>query len=242
MEKDRLVPERYRFLSNSALKLIALICMLLDHTAGALLYDDVGVLFTVFGKMIGWYEIFRTLGRLAFPIYGFLLVEGFHHTRDRKRYGIRLLLFALISEIPWNLEHTGTLCYSNQNVFFTLLLGYLGLCAAERLKADGDRRPWGALLLCLLALSFVLHADYGGYGFGFILLMDLLRDRSVLRAVAGACSLPGQWRSGLAFVPIAFYNGRRGFIRGTVLQLLFYGAYPAHLLLLFFIKRSMGGY
>ena len=68
-------------------------------------------------------------------------------------------------------------------------------------------------------------------------------DRSLVRrSDSGACSLPGQWRSGLAFVPIAFYNGRRGFIRGTVLQLLFYGAYPAHLLLLFFIKRSMGGY
>ena len=245
MEGYRLIPEKYRFLSNSGLKTIAVAAMLLDHIASTLLYDDMTVLFCFFGRMIGYYEIFRLIGRVAFPIYAFLLVEGFEHTGSRKRYALRLMLFALISEIPWNLEHTGSVFYAGQNVFFTLLLGYFGLCVTEKLNQDKgsmNKTPWLAQLFFLLFLSVILRADFGASGFGFILLLYILRKHPVFRAVTGTCFLPSQWRSGMAFIPIAFYNGRRGFIKSRSLQWLFYAVYPLHLLILYFICAAMGGY
>lgn len=242
MEGYRLIPEKYRVLSNSGLKVIAVIAMLLDHTASALLWDDPTILFTLHGTVIGYYEIFRTIGRISFPIYAFLLVEGFHHTGNRKSYGLRLLLFALISEVPWNLMHAGSVLYAGQNVFFTLFLGYLGLCVMENLKTDEDKIAGAAQLIVLLALSILGHADYGCNGFGFILFLDLARRFPVYRAVVGTCFLTDRWRAGMAFIPVACYNGRRGFINTRPLQLLFYAIYPLHLLILFFIKTAYGRY
>ena len=126
MESYRLIPEKYRFLSNSVLKCIALFTMLVDHVASVLLKSNSTVLLRLFGRNITLYQSMRMVGRLAFPIYAFLLVEGFYHTQDKKKYGLRLLIFALISEIPWNLEHSGSLFYTKQNVFFTLFLGLGG--------------------------------------------------------------------------------------------------------------------
>lgn len=237
METVRLIPEKYRFLSNSGLKLLAVTAMLLDHTAHCFLQNDPTVLLSLFGKSITLYKALRIVGRLAFPLFAFLLVEGFVHTRDRKKYGLRLLIFALISEIPWNLMLNGTLFYEKQNVLFTLLLGYAGLCVTDALQNGGDRTRNLALLFALFLCSFFLRSDYGYLGFGFILLLYLLRDFPVIRALIGACILPGRWTAGLAFVPIAFYNGRRGFIRSRALGLLFYAIYPLHMLILYLIKR-----
>ena len=242
MEEYRLIPVKYRFLSNSGLKTIAVIAMLLDHVASVLLMDDLTILFTIRGIAIGYYEIFRTIGRISFPIYAFLLVEGFHHTSNRRKYGIRLLAFALVSEIPWSLEHTGSFFFSGQNVFFTLFLGYLGLCVIENLKNSGNKITGIVQLMGLLALSVVGHFDYGCNGFGFILFLYLFRIFPVYRAVIGSCFLSSQWRAGLAFLPIACYNGQRGFIRGRMMQMLFYCIYPIHLLILFFVKNALGGY
>lgn len=242
MESFRLIPEKYRFLSNSALKCIALVTMLIDHVASVLLRNSQIVLLHIFGKDILLYSSMRLIGRLAFPIYAFLLVEGFRHTQDIKKYGLRLLIFALISEIPWNLEHTGSFLYSSQNVFFTLFLGFAGLCVIESLKDGENRIRKCAILLGLLLVSLFLRADYGCSGFGFILLLGLLEPYPVYRAVIGACFLSSRWKAGLAFIPIAFYNGKRGFIQGKVLKILFYVIYPLHMLILFFIKKAMGGY
>ena len=134
---DSVFPEKYRILSGSALKLIAIITMLIDHTGAVLLsmYQPAQrVLFTLLGREYSVYLIFRDIGRVAFPIFCFLLLEGFRHTGSRFRYGRNLLLFALISELPWNLMFTNTLRYERQNVFFTLFLGYLAFCAIEYFK------------------------------------------------------------------------------------------------------------
>ena len=242
MESFRLVPEKYRLLSNSGLKCIALVTMLIDHVASVFLHDDPLLLFQLFGKDITLYAIMRLIGRLAFPIYAFLLVEGFHYTQDKKKYGLRLLIFALISEIPWNLEHSGAFFYSSQNVFFTLFLGLAGLYVIEELKKGENKVRNIILLFVLLLVSIFLRADYGCSGFGFILLLGLLRPYPIYRAVIGACFLGGRWMAGLAFIPIAFYNGKRGFIQGRFLKLLFYAVYPLHMLILFFLKRAMGGF
>ena len=221
MESYRIIPEKYRFLSNSVLKCIALISMLIDHVASVLLRGDQTVLIALFGKQLTLYALMRFIGRIAFPIYAFLIVEGFVHTRNRKAYGIRLLVFALISEIPWDLEHTGSFFSWTQNVFFTLFLGYLGLCLIEKLKDGENRLKNTFLLIGLLVISILSRADYGCTGFGFILMLGLLRDYPIPRAIAGSCFLSSKWQAGLAFIPIAFYNGKRGFIKTRFLKILF---------------------
>lgn len=242
MENYRLIPEKYRFLSSSGLKVIAVLTMLIDHVASVFLRENPIIILQIADHTLTLYTLMRFIGRIAFPIFAFLLAEGCHYTSDRKKYGIRLFVFALISEIPWNLEHSGNLLYSSQNVFFTLLLGFLGLCVIEELKTAKDKKKGIFALLVLLLISIVLRADYGCSGFGFILLMGLLRDYPVFRAVTGSCFLSSRWQAGLAFIPIAFYNGKRGFIKGKVLKILFYVVYPLHMLILYLIKKNMGGY
>ena len=165
----------------------------------------------------------RLVGRLAFPIFAFLIVEGFLRTRSRVRYGRNLLIFALLSELPWNLIHSGTWHYPSQNVFFTLLLGYLGLCALEYFKDDSRRLL--ASLLGLLVASVLMRADYGCSGYGFILLLYVLREKRILQAIIGSCVLGSRWIAGLAFIPINMYNGERGFVKGPVAKYLFYLLY-----------------
>ena len=225
----------------STLKQIAVLSMLIDHvTAG--LYDRgywaAGNPVTAQGRQL--YYILRGVGRIAFPIYCFLLVEGFLHTHDRKKYGLNLLAFALISEIPWDLEHTGNLQYPVQNVFFTLFLGYAGLCCIEELRD----KPWEQLIsLVAVALAAMnLNADYGLGGFAFILVMYLLREEKILQAVVGTCIESGGWAAGLAFIPINLYNGKRGFIKGKVMKYAFYAAYPVHILIIYLIRKKTVGF
>ena len=219
----QIIPERWKILSGSALKCIALVTMIIDHSTYVLLTKGTHV-----------YTVLRAVGRFAFPIYCFLITEGFLHTRDRKKYGFRLFLFALISEIPWNLMNSGALKYAKQNVFFTLLLGYLGLCALEYFR-DRPRDRLYALLALFLAAVF-LKADYGAAGYGFIVLLYILRDQKILQAALGSCFLSGSWKAALAFIPINLYNGERGFIRSTWLKYVFYIVYPIHMLILYLIR------
>lgn len=231
---ERLIPGRYRFLSGSALKVIAAVTMLIDHTAAALLKNSRIVLFFVGDFAVTLYNTMRFIGRLSFPIFAFLLVEGFLHTRNRVRYGISLGVLAVISELPWNLEHTGTLLYGYQNVMFTLLLGYLALCAVERFKDNAPATV--AILFGILVITYILNADYSYFGYCFVIVLYMLRSYPPVRAVVGSCVLPARWAAGLAFIPIAFYNGRRGFIKGRALQYAFYLFYPVHLFVLYLIK------
>ena len=235
--EESIIPQKYKVLSGSALKTIALVCMLIDHVAFALSKKFGMTLITIGSKSYTAYTIMRYIGRLAFPIYCFLLVEGFIHTRDRKKYALRLFIFALISEIPWNLEHSLKLTYSGQNVFFTLCLGCLGMMCIEYFR---DNRVKMALtLLGLLVVSVLLRADYGISGFSFIIMMYALREHRLVQAVVGCGFLSSTWIAGLAFIPINLYNGERGFIKGRFLQYCYYAIYPVHFFILYLIKRSM---
>lgn len=238
---EAVTPKKWQILSGSALKLIAMITMLIDHATYFLLYHELDLLqplFTVGSTTVTVYYILRTVGRLAFPLYCFLLVEGFLHTRDRKKYGINLLLFALISELPWNFAHSGTWRHGEQNVFFTLFFGYCGLCIIEYLShhpvwKESHRPVWQVIgIVALFAVTFVFEADYGYMGFAAILAMYLLRKLPVARAIVGICLFGTTWRAGLAFVPIALYNGERGFIKGKSGKYVCYAFYPLHLLIL----------
>lgn len=232
------LPRRFQVLSGSALKMIAIITMLIDHTAAVLLSiypPAMTPLFYMGGKGYSVYRICRDVGRVAFPIFCFLLAEGFIHTRNRVRYGRNLFLFALISEIPWNFMFSDTWTYVKQNVFFTLFLGYLGLCAFEYFR----KMPWMQLLslLALLLAAVKLNADYGWKGYIFVLLIYLLRNEKAAQTVVGSCWLSYEWKACFAFLSINMYNGERGFIRGKASKYLFYAFYPVHIAVLVIIRR-----
>lgn len=228
-----------RILSGSHLKLLAVLTMLIDHLAAFWWYDlpqFQTVWFSIGHRSVTPVVLMRMIGRLALPLFCFLIVEGFIHTRSRRRYGINLAVFAVLSEIPWNLVHCGKLFFPAQNVFFTLLLGYLGLCAIEYFKQR--KGAMAAALLGLLVVSVFLRADYGCFGYGFILLLYALREHKLLQAVIGCCVLPSRWIGGLAFIPINMYNGERGFVRGPVWKYAFYLFYPLHLLAIWWLARG----
>ena len=117
-----MVLEQWKGLSGSALKAIALVSMTVDHIAYYLMEHGTWT-----------YDMMRTVGRMAFPIFAFLLVEGYGHTRSTRKYALSLLAFALISEIPWwLLNHDNT-----HNVFFTLLLGLIAIEGMSKI----DNKP-----------------------------------------------------------------------------------------------------
>lgn len=230
-------PSRFQVLSGSALKMIAIVTMLIDHTAAVLLSiypPALTPLFYLGGNGYSAYRICRDIGRIAFPIFCFLLAEGFLHTRNRRKYGLNLFLFALISELPWNFMFTGSWTYIKQNVFFTLFLGYLGFCALEHFRHESSKQ-----LLCLLGLLFIsvkLNADYGWKGYIFLLIMYLLRNERAAQTVIGSCWLSYEWKACFAFLPINLYNGQRGFIKGKAAKYFFYAFYPLHITILVILR------
>lgn len=197
-------PCTFSGLKRQYAQVIACIAMLIDHTGAIILKlypPALNTLFYINGKGYSAYRVVRDIGRCAFPIFCFLIVEGFLHTHDRRKYGRNLLLFALISEIPWNYMFANTWHYADkQNVFFTLFLGYLAFCALEYFWET----PWMQLasLLALLGISIVLHADYGWRGFIFLVLMYLLRNEKVSQAIVGTCWLSYEWKACFAFISI----------------------------------------
>ena len=233
MQKQNFLPDKMKILSGSAIKVLAVVTMLIDHIASHLI-DPRIVLFSFAGHTVKLYMIMRYIGRLAFPLFAFLLVEGFVHTRNRVKYGVSLLIFTLISEIPWDLLHHGVwFSFKDQSVFVTLLFGFLGMYVIETFKNKPVLQV--AALLLFGALTVVLRADFSIKGYTFILLLYALRQNEVLRIIS-AFVLNNHWWCLPAFIPISLYNGKRGFIKGKVLKYAFYVFYPAHLLIIYLIK------
>lgn len=212
-------------LSAFDLKCIAICSMLIDHI-GAYLYPS---------------QVWmRYVGRLAFPIFGFLIVEGFVHTRDVKKYMGRLFAFALISEIPYDLVRCNTLVDTDhQNIFFTLLLALICICALHTMK-DRIWSAAGVLIVVGAVAHYVIKPDYGIGGIAMILCFYLFRmypaEQIVSVAAINICYYGKIQRAGaLALIPIWFYNGRRG----PSAKCFFYLFYPVHLLLLYLIRRYL---
>lgn len=207
-------------LSAFVLKTIALVTMIIDHV-GAVLYP-------------GTVE-FRIIGRLAFPIYCFLIAEGFFHTKDVKKYELRLLMFALLSEIPFDLAMTGTwLEFGHQNVFFTLLFGLFLMDVYSRQVSTSEK------IFCVLAVTTMgdlMHIDYGSWGILMIFCFFVFRERFLAKliSVSGIQILAFggiQCYGALSFVPIALYNGKKG----PGFKYFFYLMYPVHLLILYLLR------
>lgn len=236
-------------ISSAGLHILAMALMFCDHLWATIVPGN------------NW---LTCIGRLAFPIFAFLLVEGYFHTGSIKKYTLRLLLFALLSEIPFNLMYiSGPIYPFHQNVIWTLLIGLGMIHLNEKVRCKGK-----ILLTLLTAVGTILlgaglgllsFADYGSAGVLTILLFYFFRGRAwwcfagqlagmywlnfeVMKGLSYEFFLfghriffPQQGFALLALIPLWLYRGRKGF-SARWFQYLCYSFYPVHMLLLWLIR------
>ncbi len=229
-------------MSTFSLKILACITMLIDHITAAFVpvSSVIGG-----GSDLSFYMIGRLIGRIAFPIYCFLLVEGFYYTSSRRKYILRMFLFALISEIPFDMAFNGFPkerfqdYMSYQNVMFTLFLGLVLMYFYEDIKMRYLAQPvifntLGVLLILGTSMtSVLLKSDYQYTGILFVLVFYLFRGKKAwiaagLAAVIVLFSNRFEIFALAALVPIFLYNKEPG----RKVKYLFYAFYPVHLLIL----------
>lgn len=229
----------------AVLHIIAMTLMLMDHLWATLLPAK---------------EWLTCAGRVAFPIFAFMAVEGYFHTRSFKKYILRMLLFAVLSEIPFDLMYGGTWFYPvHQNVLWTFLLSLLGVWLMEQVRKKG--KTWMYLLVCVLVvlaglvLGTLCMVDYYGAGVLTVFVFYFLHGRKwwcFLGQLAALYWLNVELLGGLmypvqlfgmefelcqqglallALIPIWLYRGRQGY-HSKPFQYLCYAFYPVHMLLL----------
>lgn len=223
-------------ISGFTLKVIAILSMLIDHTGAAVVEKAILKLPSVTGNadlLAFWTrtdQVMRAIGRIAFPIFCFLLVEGFIYTRDVKKYAGRLLLFALLSEFPFDLAlKQGVFAPRSQNVYFTLFFGLLAMAAAA--WCEQHKKNWlsAFAFLAAMGLAWLLKTDYSYKGILLIAVLFVFRFDRFLQCAGGAAAISWELTAPLAFLPIWFYNGKHG---SCSLKYFFYAFYPVHLLIL----------
>lgn len=205
------------FLNAFHLKMIALLTMLIDNF-GMVFYPQV--------------EIYRIIGRISFMLFAFLLVEGTHHTKDFKGYLKRLFIWALISEIPFDLAHSGMVFnWQEQNIFFTLFLSAFGIYILK--NSQTALRKISVIIATFFVMNLI-KADYGAYGLIVIYLFYFIKSLDIKIIIIQLTSIilvffgdVLQMWSGMAFIPILLYNQKQGMKTGK----LFYSFYAVHLLL-----------
>ena len=229
-----------KLLSQEALKLIACLTMLIDHFGYAIV-PHLQIPNT--GEVV---FICRVIGRLAFPIFCFLLVEGMRHTRNPKKYILRLFIGMLLAEVPFDMIYTGNVSWAHQSVMVTLTLGAMMLLCMEKTEQE-----WLKLLTVLFfaLLAEAFHSNYGAGGviliavfamFDHLLLqtvtMLLLNWQLIPSAIARVfdTEIKIQLLATFAIIPIALYSGKK-LTHSKAIQWGFYLFYPAHLLVLWII-------
>lgn len=222
---------RKKGLSQEALKGIACFTMLLDHIGAT---------------MVQGYAL-RIIGRIAFPIFCFLMAEGTFYTKDPRKYGLRLMIGALLSEIPFDLAFRGKLTWEYQNVMLTLFLGFLTVEIIQRTEFD---------IVKVLAVSggFALaewaNTDYGGFGVLLVVLFSQTRGKLWFQTIMVAMFswminslkipvlgilVPIEMFAIFAMIPIALYSGRK-VTSNRAVQWGFYLFYPVHLMILVLVR------
>ncbi len=226
-------PEKIKILDGNILKLIAIFCMFLDHV-GKVLLDHPALAGSASGT-----EAFLSscrlamdgIGRISFPVFCFFLTEGFLHTRSKKKYFLRLLIFSLLSEIPFDLAFSRTIWQpEHQNVLFTFLFGFLLIWEWEHFKGRWYLQI--SLAALAAAAAWFLKTDYGVYGILLIFVLYLLHGFPVLQCTGGALLMSYEWPSVFGFLLLSLYSGKRGRQK----KYFFYIFYPAHLLLLYLLS------
>ena len=249
-------------MSQSGLKLLALFAMLLDHAAKTVC--TTGILLKWFGIETGrmvW-VFMLAVGNMAFPLFAWFAAEGCRKTSNSEKRLFRLLLFAIISEIPFQLNFDESLGLRLHNTYFTILFACAAIYLGAFLRNKGVPEPWASLLpgLAATALGWFAQTDYNAWGVALILMLYYLpenRDRLALLAVwitvfqliwhgwngktLSWLTSDGRlqllyWLGSLAAPAIlSVYNGQRG--RGG--KWLYYVFYPAHLLILYGLTKPL---
>lgn len=220
-------------MTSFTLKIIAVVSMFIDH---------IGYIYI--SPSAPEYLIFRGIGRLAFPIFVYLIVEGCQKTSNINKYLFRLFIFALISEIPFDYAFSNVMIeFTHQNIFFTLCLGVLSIYVYKIIKQKemcfnflGYASP-----VIFAAVAELIHTDYGGIGVIIIFFLYIYREeRFLFKAFVLIIGdilllLDSHWIQILAVLsvfPLYYYNGKRG----MPLKYFFYLFYPLHLLILGLFK------
>ncbi len=231
--------------SSFILHIIAMICMLIDHIYFTRCRD---------------FEILNCIGRIAFPIFAFLSVEGFFHTHNFKKYITRLFIAALISEIPFNLMVNHTVKYSEaQNVLWTFLIGLscIKIIEIAKKKYKKDTSFYISVVTVVLAsyIALLIKTDYSAWGVLTMLVFYFFHDKTKLNQIIQfillviihifamsfshidvtilGVTIPviKQGFALLALIPIWMYKGRQG-PHNKVFQIFCYLFYPVHMFLL----------
>lgn len=235
-------------LTSNILRTIAILLMLSDH---------IWATYMSFGNWMTY------IGRMAFPIFAFQIAEGFVHTSNFKKYALRLLGFAIITEIPFNLFYSSRFINPyHQNVLFTLLLGLLAINVIDNLKKNHTPKNIALSVLWLLLIcvgSVLSFVDYGFSGMLMVVMFYILRDfpfAFVAQLVAMILinivffegqvvpveifgkmfEIPTQGFAVFSLIPIWLYGGKKG-RSSKVLQYGFYAFYPVHMIILYLIKH-----
>ena len=220
-----------RGIDAAVLKWIAVVTMIIDHF-GVAVYAQLD------NSVYETYRLLRYIGRIAFPIYCFLLVEGFFYTRSQGKYILRCLIFAILSEIPFDMAIFGSVFYpKGQNVYFTLVLGLCALWCLEKVRKT--KTLWLSYIMQVIivaafaALGQYFEVDYHWKGVLFIIMFYYCRGlQNWVRNVVGVIAFSYEVTAPLAFIPIQLYNGKRG----KQIKYLFYAIYPIHLLIFGIIR------
>lgn len=217
-------------MSSFVLKIIAVITMIFDHVG-----------YIMFKK----FTFMNYLGRLSFPIFAFLITEGYIHTKNLKKYFSRLLIFALISQIPYILfvrtfTNTFTL-----NILFTLALGLLAISVYDKSK----NKFLGLLFVGIFSLfAQLLHFDYGWFGIAAIFIFYVFKNKKIYMNLFFVLSTFINYFCNyiiiqrkeylfitlfciLSLIPINLYNEKKG----KNIKYFLYIFYPLHLIVLYLI-------
>lgn len=230
-------------MTSFALKIIAVVSMVLDHISY---------------PIYGGFSFLNLLGRIAFPIFAFQISEGFVHTKNVKKYMIRLGLFAIISQIPFQLFHNKFVNPNSMtlNVFFTLLFGLIAIWIYDCLKKLFEKNKYhldviiGIFVTCLIGyLAKKLDTDYGFWGVVLVFAFYLFKENKLAMIISyiTLCIIKYGYRlivygfntptlllgifTTLTIILISSYNGKQG----KKIKYLLYFFYPVHLLLLYLI-------
>ena len=238
-------------ITSAGLHMLAMAFMLSDH------------MWATFGMRWDW---MTCIGRIAFPIFAFMAVEGYFYTSNFRRYMLRMLAFALVSEIPFNLMYGGSLFYPvHQNVLWTFLISLACIRMMEAVKAKGQTWVFYVSSFFIIILGWLLGTvgmvDYYGAGIWVVLTFYFFHGRKWWCLVGQILALfwlnmnlgglsysfqlfgmsleiPQQEFAMLALIPIWLYRGRQG-LHNKVFQYACYLFYPVHCLVLVAISRRL---
>lgn len=232
MDKNNGKLDKLRIFSGAQLKYIAFLSMLADHVNKALIYPFLsgeGILQRIS-------DAFDILGRIAFPLFAFFLVEGFFKTGNRKKYLASLLIFGIISEIPFDMALSGVFFEPNSNnIMFTLALMLITIWTIDILKEkmqNMSKYTWYPVsfvivgIMCIISMVTGLDYEYHAIMIGY--LFYIFYNKRVFAIFLGYLAIFKEVWSLLGFSLILTYNGKRG----KQNKLFNYCFYPGHLLIL----------